>query len=47
LTVPIGFFTVIISRTGPAPLAVIWSLAVACWWGVRAWALLRIRPVRR
>ena len=47
LTVPIGFFTVIISRTGPAPLAVIWALAVACWWGVRAWALLRIPPIRR
>jgi hypothetical protein len=47
LTVPIGFFTVIISRTGPAPLAVIWALAVACWWGVHAWALLRTPPVRR
>lgn len=47
LTVPIGFFTVIISRTGPAPLAVIWALAVACWWGVRAWTLLRMPPVRR
>jgi hypothetical protein len=47
LIVPVGFFTVIISRTGPAPLAVIWALAVACWWGVRAWALLRIPPVRR
>ncbi|GAA3913783.1 hypothetical protein Aau02nite_63470 [Amorphoplanes auranticolor] len=47
LTVPIGFFTVIISRTGPAPLAVIWALAVACWWGVRAWTLLRIPSIRR
>ncbi|MEU8606661.1 Hsp70 family protein [Actinoplanes sp. NPDC048791] len=47
LTVPIGFFTVIISRTGPAPLAVIWAIAVACWWGVRAWALLRLPPARR
>ena len=47
LTVPIGFFTVIISRTGPAALAVIWALAVACWWGVRAWTLLRTPPVRR
>jgi hypothetical protein len=47
LTVPIGFFTVIISRTGPAPLAVIWAIAVACWWGVRAWALLRIPPIGR
>ncbi|GAA3943177.1 Hsp70 family protein [Actinoplanes auranticolor] len=47
LTVPIGFFTVIISRTGPAPLAVIWALAVACWWGVHAWALLRLPPIKR
>ncbi|MET8147891.1 Hsp70 family protein [Actinoplanes sp. NPDC049668] len=47
LIVPIGFFTVIISRTGPAPLAVIWALAVACWWGVHAWTLLRIPPIRR
>jgi hypothetical protein len=47
LTVPIGFFTVIISRTGPASLSVIWALAVACWWGVRAWTLLRTPTVRR
>jgi hypothetical protein len=47
LTVPIGFFTVIISRTGPAPLAVIWALAVAYWWGVRAWTLLRTPTARR
>lgn len=47
LTVPIGFFTTIISRTGPEMLAVIWTIAVACWWGARAWALLRMPPSRR
>ncbi|MFI7543764.1 Hsp70 family protein [Actinoplanes sp. NPDC049599] len=47
LTVPVGFFTVIISRTGPAPLATIWALAVACWWGVHVWGLLRTPPIRR
>jgi Hsp70 protein len=46
LAVPIGFFTAIISRTGPDILAVIWAIAVACWWAWHAWALIRTRPSR-
>ena len=47
LIVPVGFFTTIISRTGPEMLAVIWTLAVACWWAGHAWALLRLPPTRQ
>ncbi|BCJ51809.1 hypothetical protein Asp14428_32840 [Actinoplanes sp. NBRC 14428] len=47
LTVPLGLFTTIISRTGPEMLAVIWTIAVACWYAGRAWTLLRIPLARR
>jgi hypothetical protein len=46
LTLPIGFFTTIISRTGPDILAIIWTIAVACWWAWHAWALIRTPPPR-
>jgi hypothetical protein len=41
LTVPIGLFTTVISRSGPDILAIIWAIAVACWWAWHAWALIR------
>lgn len=44
LSVPIGFFTTIVSRTGPDALAIIWALAFACRWTWNAWALTRLPP---
>ncbi|MET8149107.1 Hsp70 family protein [Actinoplanes sp. NPDC049668] len=44
LTVPIGVFTTIISRSGPDIPAIIWAIAVAVWWAGHAWALVRTRP---
>jgi hypothetical protein len=46
LTLPIGFFTTIISRTGPDILAINWAVAVACWWTWHAWALIRTPPTQ-
>ena len=47
LTLPLGFFTTIISQSGPGILAVIYAIAVATWWGWHAWALLRTPPASR
>jgi Ethanolamine utilization protein EutJ (predicted chaperonin) len=44
LAVLLGFFTLIISRSGPNILAVIYALAVAAWWGQRTWTLARTPP---
>jgi hypothetical protein len=44
LIVPIGFFAMILSRKGPGIPAVMWAIAVACWWGWHAWALIRTPP---
>jgi hypothetical protein len=44
LVVPIGFFAMILSRKGPGIPAVMWAIAVACWWGWHAWALIRTPP---
>ena len=44
LTVPVGLFTTVISRSGPDILAIIWAVAVACWWAWHAWALIRTPP---
>jgi hypothetical protein len=41
LTPFLGFFCVIISRSGLGILAVIYALAVAAWWGYRTWTLFR------
>jgi hypothetical protein len=38
----LGFFCLIISRSGPDILAVIYALAVSTWWAHRAWAVFRI-----
>jgi hypothetical protein len=46
LSLALGLFTTIISRSGPDILAVIYAIAVACWWGRHAWLLLRIPPER-
>lgn len=42
LTLLLGFFCMIVSRSGPQILAVIYALAAATWWGQRAWALVRV-----
>ncbi|WP_328469091.1 Hsp70 family protein [Actinoplanes sp. NBC_00393] len=44
LAVLLGFFTVIISRSGPNILAVIYALAVAAWFAQRTWTLARTTP---
>jgi hypothetical protein len=44
LTLPIGLFTTIISHSGPDILAIMWAIAVGCWWAWHAWALARILP---
>jgi hypothetical protein len=41
LTPFLGFFCIIISRSGLGILAVIYALTVAAWWGYRAWTLFR------
>jgi hypothetical protein len=41
LAVLLGFFSLIISRSGPDILAVLYAVAVASWWAQRAWSLAR------
>ncbi|MEU4426458.1 Hsp70 family protein [Actinoplanes sp. NPDC024001] len=47
LTVLLGFFTLIISRSGPNILAVIYAFAVAAWFAQRTWTLARATPPAR
>ncbi|WP_250008770.1 Hsp70 family protein [Actinoplanes sp. M2I2] len=39
LAVPAGFFTLILSRSGPDTIAVLYALAVAACYGMRSWTL--------
>ena len=41
LSLPLGFFCLIISRSGPGIPAVLFAIAVAAWWAHRAWTLAR------
>lgn len=43
LAVLLGFFCLIISRSGPGILAVLFALAAGSWWGHRAWTVARQR----
>lgn len=46
LTVLLGLFCAIISRSGPDVLAVVYAITVAAWWAYRAWATIRSAPRR-
>jgi hypothetical protein len=41
LSLLLGFFGAIISRSGPDILAIIYTIATAAWWGHRVWTLAR------
>ncbi|MGX6606176.1 Hsp70 family protein [Micromonosporaceae bacterium Da 78-11] len=45
LALLLGFLCMIISRSGPGILAVIYALSIAGWCGYRAWTLFRVAPV--
>jgi hypothetical protein len=43
LSLPLGFYIMIISQTGPGIPAVLYAVAVATWWAHRTWRLARTR----
>lgn len=46
LVVPLAFLTLLVPRTGPNVLAIIYAFAVAAWCARQAWALSRAAPAR-